>query len=75
MDIDIDESKLLMTDKNTMQNYLKTLTGAGIMSINEARAILGMKPIEGGDSHLIAYSDPNQNAIDNKNTKSEDEQE
>ena len=76
MDIDIDESKLLMTDKNTMQNYLKTLTGAGIMSINEARAILGMKPIEGGDKHLIAYSDPNQNAIDKKNTdKPEDEQE
>lgn len=79
MTINIDESKLLMTDKNTMQNYLKTLTGAGILSINEARAILGMKPIEGGDDHIIPFTDVNQNKIEDKDKniedKPEDEQE
>lgn len=62
--IDFDETKLLGTDKTTMSNYLKTLTSAGILSINEARKILGMAPIEGGDEHIIPFTDINQNKVE-----------
>lgn len=69
--IDFDETKLLGTDKTTMSNFLKTLTSAGIMSINEARKVLGMPEIEGGDKHIIPFTDLNQNKVEgtDKNDK------
>ena len=41
--------------------------------INEARNQLGYSEIEGGDSHIIAYTDINQNTIEgSKDTESDD---
>ena len=62
--IDLDENYLLRTDKTSTANYLSTLVAGGILSINEARNQLGFGEIEGGDSHIIAYTDINQNTIE-----------
>ena len=62
--IDLDENYLLRTDKTSTANYLSTLVAGGILSINEARNQLGFGEIEGGDSHIIAYTDINQNKIE-----------
>ena len=65
--VDFDENYLLKSDKTSLSNYLKTLTSAGIISINEARNMLGYDDIEGGDRHIIPFTDINQNTIDKDN--------
>ena len=68
--IDLDEDHIYLSDKSSTANYLSTLTNAGIMTINEARHIIGLQPVEGGDENRIPYSDANQNLISgNKNTE------
>lgn len=72
--IDLDENHALVADKSATSNYLKTLTSAGILSINEARHQLGYMPIEGGDTHIIPFTNLAQNTIeDQKNTDLKDE--
>ena len=61
--IDFVESFLIKSDKSVQANYLNTLVSAGIMSINEARASLGLNPIEGGDRLVIPFTDLSQNTI------------
>lgn len=61
--IDFDESFLIKSDKSVQANYLNTLVSGGIMSINEARASLGLNPIEGGDKVIIPFTDISQNTI------------
>ena len=61
--IDFDESFLIKSDKAVQANYLNTLVSGGIMSINEARASLGLNPIEGGDKVIIPFTDISQNII------------
>ena len=61
--IDFDESFLIKSDKAVQANYLNTLVSGGIMSINEARASLGLNPIEGGDKVIIPFTDISQNTI------------
>jgi HK97 family phage portal protein len=61
--IDFDESFLIKSDKAVQANYLNTLVSGGIMSINEARANLGLNPIEGGDKVIIPFTDISQNII------------
>ena len=63
--IDLDEKYLLKGDMNTTASYLTTLTGSGIMSINEARQYLGMQPVEGGDECAIPYTKIEDNKISN----------
>ena len=36
------------------------------MCINEVRKELGLSNIDGGDKHIIAYTDIKQNTINNK---------
>lgn len=68
--IDLDEDHIYLSDKSSTATYLSTLTSNGILSINEARHILGYQPIEGGDEHVIPYTDISQNTIeDNKNNE------
>lgn len=72
--IDLDEDHIYLSDKTNTANYLSTLTNAGIMTINEARHVIGLQPVKGGDENRIPYSDANQNTIGNdKNTENEDE--
>ena len=74
-EIDLDEDHIYLSDKSSTANYLSTLTNSGIMTINEARHIIGLQPVDGGDECRIPYSDANQNTISgNKNNEEEDEQ-
>lgn len=69
--LDIDEKYLLKGDMNTTASYLSTLTSSGIMSINEARQHLGLKPVEGGDDCAIPYTKIEDNKINNSNNDGE----
>lgn len=64
--VDLDESALLRGDKKTTSAYLKELTSAGIISLNEARRILGLPEKEGCDELIIPYTDTTQNTVGNK---------
>lgn len=70
LEINLDETAILRTDKAALANYYGTLLDKGILCINEVRDELGYGEIEGGDKHLIAYTDINQNTV-NKNGKQE----
>lgn len=70
--IDIDEKFLLKGDMKATSEYLSKLTNAGILTINEARSYLDLKPVEGGDEVHIPYSDVSQNII-NQNTTEDGE--
>lgn len=65
----IDEQVLLKGDKNTMASYLQTLVNAGIMTINEARYVLDLNPVDGGDELVIPYTDIQQNTLNDKNNE------
>ena len=67
--IDFDENHIMFADKSATANYYSTLTKNGILSINEARHMLGFNPIEGGDDHIIPFTDVSQNKIGDKNTE------
>jgi phage portal protein BeeE len=69
--INLDENAILRSDKEKQAKYYSSLLEKGVLSINEVRQALGYKEIEGGDKHLIAYSDPSQNAVDNNENKDE----
>lgn len=61
--IDLDEDHIYLSDKSSTANYLSRLTNSGIMTINEARHILNLQPVDGGDENRIPFSDVNQNTI------------
>ena len=61
--IDLDENVLLKSNKTNMANYCKTLVTGGIMTANEARAQLGLNPMDGADRLIVAYSKINDNTI------------
>ena len=71
--IDLDETVLLAADKQSMANYLATLTKYGIISTNEARAQLDLNPVDGGDALLIPYTDLGMNTINPDNETPEPE--
>lgn len=61
--IDIDDEAVLLSDKSTLANYYSTLLNAGVYSINEVRSKIGMSEVEGGDRHLIPFTNVNSNDI------------
>lgn len=63
--IDLDETALIKGDKQSTANYLRTLTQGGILSINEARAVLGYKEVEGGDELIIPFTSIKDNQVNN----------
>ena len=74
--IDIVEEDIIKQDKQSQASYLSTLVEKGILTRNEARKKLGYPAVEGGDVLMVAYSDTNQNKINNdKNTEKENETE
>lgn len=73
--IDFDENHIMFSDKTSNANYYSTLTKNGILSINESRHALGFAPIEGGDKHIIPFTDLNQNTIEGADEQNNDEQE
>ena len=67
--INFDETALLKTDKVALANYYGALLDKGILCVNEVRKEMGYNPIEGGDKHLIAYTDIDQNTINKSETE------
>lgn len=67
--VDFDENHIMFADKTSTANYYSTLTKSGILSINEARHAIGFAPIDGGDEHIIPFTDINANTIGNKNNE------
>lgn len=51
--IDFDMSSLLRGDSKSRADYMSTLLSTGVMTVNEARAIEGLNPVEGGDLNMI----------------------
>lgn len=58
--IDLDTNCLLKTDRQSFANYISTLISNSIITINEARNLLGMSPIEGGDERNLHYAGTTQ---------------
>ena len=73
LQINLDETALIKTDKAALANYYNTLLSNGVLCINEVRKDMGLNPIEGGDKHIIAYSDINQNIINQTEEKTDGE--
>lgn len=65
--VTLDETYLLRSDKQNQASYYNTLLSTGVLCINEVRKELGYGEIEGGDKHLIAYTDIEQNTINKPN--------
>lgn len=72
--IDLDENSILATDQEKQANYFKTLTSAGIMTINEARHSLGLPPKDGADDIIIPFTNVNSNTIGEEQENTEDTQ-
>lgn len=73
--VDLDENSIISVDKEKQSKYLQTLVTTGIMTVNEARKVLELPQVEGGDKLIIAYTDINQNTINNKDNEQEEENE
>ena len=69
--IELDTNAILKADRNATADYYVKLLNSGVMCVNEVRNELGLSPIEGGDKHVIAYTDIQQNTInkDEQNTE------
>ena len=65
--INMDEKALMRTDKTSQASYYSTLINSGILSINEVRREMGYIEIEGGDDHIIPFTDVNQNRVEGNN--------
>lgn len=63
IEVNLDETAILKTDKAALANYYGTLLDKGIICINECRKELGLSPIEGGDEHHIPYTNIAQNTV------------
>ena len=71
INIKFDIEFLLKANKKEEAEYLVALSNNGLLTPNECRLQLGYQPIEGGDQLHIAFSDVNQNTI--QNNQSDDE--
>lgn len=70
--IDIDENNLLRLSKSQQAAFFSSMIERGILSINEVRSELGYEAIKDGDKHIIAYTDIEQNTINNSDTQEEE---
>ena len=71
--IDIDENNMLRLSKSQQASYYSTLLQNGCLSINEVRSALSYESIgQNGDRHFVAYSDLEQNTINNSDTQEEE---
>ena len=73
LEINLDETVLLKTDKTQEATYYSTLLDKGVMCINEVRNKLGLSPIDGGEKHIIPYTDITQNTINKEETNNTDD--
>nr|DAQ27509.1 MAG TPA: portal protein [Caudoviricetes sp.] len=71
LQINLDETYLLRTNKEAQANFYGKLLDKGVLSINEVRSELGYNVIDGGDRHFIPYTDINQNTLNGNKIVSE----
>ena len=60
---DFDERAVIRVDMRSTAEYLKTLVDSAIISVNEARDLLGLPLKPDGDALLRPYSDTEQNLV------------
>lgn len=60
---DFDERALIRVDMKSTAEYLKTLVDSAIISVNEARELLGLPLKEDGDALSRPYTDTQQNLV------------
>ena len=71
--IDVDENSMLRMSSSAKSQFYSTLLQNGCLSINEVRNELGYESIgQEGDKHFIAYTDIEQNTINNSDTQEEE---
>ena len=70
--IDLDENSMLRMSASSKSQFYSTLLQNGCLSINEVRNELGYEAIKDGDKHIIAYTDIEQNTINNADTQEEE---
>lgn len=63
LEINLDETAILRTDKAQQASYYSTLLSMGVLSINEVRKELGLNAVDGGDNHNLAYNDVSKSNI------------
>lgn len=68
----MDENYLIKFDKKSEGEYYSKMVSNGIYTRNEVRIALGLKPLEGGDSLVIPYTNIQQNIIAEDNNKKTD---
>lgn len=71
----LDSTEILKTDKTATASYYNSLLQSGVYCINEVRKELGYSPIEGGDKHIIPFTDINANSINNNDREGNQEPE
>ena len=69
LSINIDESFLIKSDKQTEANYYKTLVSGGLMTVNEARIKLGLPTKDGGDDLIMPFTNISQNKVNGSNNQ------
>lgn len=62
LEVCLDETYILKTDKAALANYYGTLLDKGILCIDEVRTELGYSPI-GATEHLVPYTDVAKNNV------------
>ena len=63
LEINLDETAILRTDKAQQAAFYSTLLSMGVLSINEVRKELGLNEVEGGEKHNLAYNDVSKSNI------------
>ena len=71
--VNLDENYLLKIDKSTQASYYSTMLKSGVLCINEVREDMGLTPIDGGDDHVIPYTNLEQNTIGGTSNKEDTE--
>lgn len=67
--VEFNIKNLIRMDSVSQMSYLKEGTGSGILTPNEARAELGYKPVEGGNSPMIQQQNYSLEAIAKRDAK------
>ena len=71
--IELDTTNFIRYNDTEIAQYYASLLDKGILCINEVRKELGYNPIEGGDKHIMAYTDIEQNTINKTEKPNENE--
>ena len=69
--LEFDTRSLFRMDSNAQMSYLSSGTGAGLLSPNEGRAVLGYAPVEGGESPLMQQQNFSLSALSKRDNQAD----